>query len=256
MKAVKVSAGLALVAAGLAWASGAGGATFRVTVESPPVLSELISSSPLIPLDLGTNLSSLYQVSVQISGVHTNGWWVGDPIESPTTSGPIGGSVDVYLFVGGGIHAPDVPNGGWYQGRVSCTNNGAFSSALTLLPTAPDLPVGFYVPAGQVALCLVQWQVVGIGYTDPAPYFGINQVVVQIADSPAIHLGFNSAGRTLSWSGVPSSGSVEILSATDLNGPWQVAYQLPAGEGSVVLQVPAVEGLRFFRLRWLEASVP
>jgi hypothetical protein len=255
MKAVKVSAGCVAMVVGLAWASGAGAATYRVTLVSPPVLSDIISGSKAIPLDFGTNLLSVYRVNVQISGVHSNGWWVGDPAENPV-NGPIGGSVAVYLFVGGGIDAPDVPTGGWYEARVSCTNNGAFSSALALRPTAPDLIDGAYVPAGQVGLCLVQWEIGGLGYTDPDPYFSINQVDVQVEDSPVIQLVLNPADGTLSWSGVPSSGSVEILSATYLNGPWQVEYHLPAGDGSVALQWPAVEGLRFFRLRWLEASAP
>lgn len=253
MKAVEVSR--FVVVLGFAWASAAGAATFRVTVESPPVVSDLTQAYPLPPLELGTNLSSLYYASVHLSGVHTNGWWVGDGIEDHYV-GPAGADLVVYLFVGGGIHVPGLTNGGWYEGGLAYTNDGPISSALTLKPTAPDLVEVPYVADGQVALCLVSWPIVGFGQMVSDPYLRVDQIDVRLEDSPAIRLALDPADGTLSWSGVPGSGSLEILSATDPNGPWELERRLPAADGSLALVWPPSAAARLFRLRWSEASLP
>lgn len=240
---------------GFALASAAGAATFRATVESPPVVSDPTQTIPLPPLELGTNLSSLYYASVHLCGVHTNGWWVGDGVEGFYT-GPMGATLTVYLFVGGGIHAPGLPSGGSYEGQVAYTNDGPFSSALTLKPTAPYLVEVPYVPDGQVALCLVRWAIIGFGQMVLDPYLHVDQIDVRLEDSPAIRLALNPADGTLSWSGVPPSGSLEILSATDPNGPWQLERRLPAADGSLALLWPPPAAPRLFRLRWSEVSLP
>jgi len=245
------------LALGFASASVADAATYRETVESPPVVSDPSLGYPLVLLQLGTNVSSLNHVSVQVSGIASNGWWVGDPIEIENPYiGPVGASVDVYLFVGGSLHGPGLPSGGWYQGRVTCTNEGTFSSALTLRPVPGYLVELPNVPDGRLALCLIQWPICGLGEMVRNPYLDVKQVDVQVDYGPAINLALRPADGTLSWSGVPSGGSVETLSASDPNGPWQVERRLPANSGSIALQWPAAETRRFFRLRWLEGSSP
>lgn len=241
---------------GLAWGSAAGAATFRTTVESPAVVSDLTQAYPLPPLKLGTNLSSLYYASVHFSGVHSNGWVVGDGIEG-FYNGPVGGALTVYLFLGGGIHAVGLSSNGWYEGRVTYTNDGPFSSDLILKPRAPYLVEVPYLADGQVGLCLVCWPIIWVGeMMVQEPYFHVDEIDIRIDDSPAMRLAFNLANGTLSWSGVPPSGSIEILSATDPNGPWQPEGHMPAADGSLPLPWPPPAAPSLFRLSWSEAGSP
>ena len=251
MKRVEVSR--ILMVLGFGWTSAAAAATFRVTVESPPVVSYPTQIIPLPPLDLRTNLSSLYYASVAFSGIHTNGWWVGDGVESFYV-GPVGAQLVVYLFVGGGIQAPGLPNGGWYEGGIPYTNDGPINTTLSLKPRAPYLVEVPYVPDGHVALCLVSWPVTGgvFGQMTRDPYLRVDQIDVRLEDNPAIRLVLNPADGTLFWSGVPPSGSLELLSATNPNGPWQLERSLQAADGSLGLVWPPTAGSRLFRLRWSE----
>jgi hypothetical protein len=71
-------AGLALL--GFLSTSSTKAAFYQLTIESPRVVPEPLFDFPLAPLDLGTRVSSVEHVSLQISGVHSNGWWIGDGI--------------------------------------------------------------------------------------------------------------------------------------------------------------------------------
>ena len=233
--------------------TGAAAASFEFTVNSPGILTELLPSAQVKPLPLGTNLSALYQVTAQISGVHSNGWWVGDRVEN-FYFGPIGATLEVYLLVGGGVPSVALPAGGWYQGEIDFANDGRFRVDLNLVPTRPYLSSLPYVPNGQVALFLVEWPLVGFGGgLESKPFLQVSEARIELQDSPGIQLTRVGGETVLSWSALPASGVVEILAAPELNGPWQVAFQVPATRSSVTLG-PQQSDSRFFRLRWSAAA--
>jgi hypothetical protein len=57
------------------------------------------------PLDVGTRVSTLDRVEMRVSGIHSNGWWVGDGLIDDYV-GPRGAELTVYLFPGAEIEIP------------------------------------------------------------------------------------------------------------------------------------------------------
>jgi len=241
---------------GLAWASVADAAWYRIAVESPLVVSDPQEAFPLTPLEFGTRVSSLDHISVQVSGIHSNGWWVGDGIEGYYV-GPRGASLTVYLFPGLGIRIPGLPRDGWYEGTMVCTNDGAFSAALPLSPSPGYLVTVPYVADGRAALCCVTWGLLGFGGSMARqPYLALTQVEVQLEASPKIEITSARADGTVSWSALPPGGTVEILAATAAGGPWEVEQSLPSESRSARVQRDQADTVRFFRLRWREGGSP
>lgn len=232
----------------LASVSNSGAATFRFTVDSPPILTDLATVGTPDTRELGSNVASLYQVTAKLSGTHSNGWWVGDQIESHF-SGPMGAMLDVYLFVGSGIQTVGLPEGGWYHGEITFANDGQFSLELPLTPTWPYLVEVPFVPEKQVALTLVKWPIIGFGAMVLNPYLKVSQVEIQVADAPGINLALADNQTTLSWSVVPFGGTVEILSASNPSGPWEVALRVPSERHSVTLGPTPPGNSRYFRLK-------
>jgi len=255
MKWIRTWAGIALSAVlTVMSASPAGAATYRITVESPLVVREPLQAYPIAPLDLGTRVSVVEDVNMHVSGVHSNGWWVADGIEDYYV-GPRGAHLTVYLFTASDIEIPGLAPEGWYEGRVEFTNDGAFSTGLTLSPSRRSLSPP-YLAEGRVALCCVNEIVIGFGSMAPPPYLELSHVEVQLDVQPILELTSFDLDGTVSWSALPAGGTVQLLTATDPAGPWQVEITLPSEIGSTMIQPPVAGSNRFFRLSWRENSSP
>jgi hypothetical protein len=237
------------------WPGAVHAALYQVTVESPSVVFEPMEAYPLAPLELGTKVSSLNQVRVQVSGIHSNGWWVGDGIEDDYI-GPRGASLTVYVFVGATVEIPGLIPNGWYEGRIECTNDGAFTSDLTLRPAPRTLVSVPYVPDGRVALCCVTWGLVGHGHMAQQPYLDAGRVEIDLEVEPTVEITSFGVDGILSWSALPAGGIVEILSAPEPCGPWEPGVRLPSESGFTEVHPPHSGGRRFLRLRWQESVSP
>jgi hypothetical protein len=247
VKVVRVSGML-----GLVWASFANAALFRIVAEVPPIVSDVFEAIPLAPLELGTKVSSVDRVSMHVAGIHTNGWWDG----WFGGDGPIGARLDLYLFTGRDIHIPGPGGAAWYEGIVTLTNDGAFTVSAALVPAPPWLSIVPYVPEGETALCCVVWPVSGVGTVVRQPFLELSQVQIELEAQPVLRITSVSADGLLSWSALPSGGVIELLAATDVNGPWEVEVRLPSESRSTRLQGPQATTRRFYRLRWQEGGPP
>ena len=203
-------------------------------------------------LEFGTKVTSVDRVGVRVSGVHTNGWWVGDGIEDFFV-GNLGANLWLYLFVGGDI--PGLAREGWYEGSVVLTNDGVFAVSFSLSPHLAYLVSVPYIPAGRIALSCVVSPQYGWGSFAREPYLALSQVEIELEAKPVMQINSFTPDGLLTWSALPAGGTIEVLSATDPGGAWAVEVRLPSERRSTMLQSQAAAP-RFYRLRWLEGATP
>jgi hypothetical protein len=246
-------AGLALL--GLLSTSSTKAASYQLTIESPRVVPEPLLAFPLAPLDLGTRVSSVEHVSLQISGVHSNGWWIGDGIIDDYV-GPLGAKLTVYLFTASDIEIPGLAPEGWYKGACEITNDGEISVDLTLRPSPRSLVGVPYVADGRVALCCVTWARVGFGSMARQPYLELSRVEISMVAEPILEITSIRADGTVTWSALPAGGTIELLVSSGPEGPWEVVSRLPSETVTVVVPAPEPGASRFVRLRWQESLPP
>jgi hypothetical protein len=230
----------------------ADGGVYRVTVTAPPIISELTQATVL---DIGTRVVSIDRVSVRVSGIHTNGWWVGDPTEFPY-EGPAGASLDLYVIGGWNVRIPGIPREGWYANRLQPTNDGAFIASFSLIAVPDSLFTRAYVPDGGVGLACVAWATVGLGSWARAPYLALSEVEVELEVKPVLEITSMKEDGFLSWSALPAGGTIEILAADKAGGPWEVEARLPSDQRSTTLIQPSAGACRFYHLRWQNDASP
>jgi hypothetical protein len=222
---------------------------YRTTVLSPPIYRE---STHAVALDFGTKLAAIQRATVRISGIHTNGWWVGDPIENPI-QGPLGAALIVTVF-GGGVAILGDPGGDRFGYGCRLTNDGPFTISLSLLPVRGG--PGAYVPTGYAALCCEVPVAIGLGGFAVEPFLVISQVDVELEAEPLLEIRSAGAGGLVSWSALPAGGTLEILAADAPDGQWQVEARLPSDMRSATLPRPQPGTSRLYRLRWWSGAAP
>jgi hypothetical protein len=226
-------------------------ATYEIVENAPTVVREILDPDAFIQLDLGTKLSRLDGGSVRVSGVHANGWWIGDGIED-TYEGRLGAALTLYVFAGEGVQLPEPPTDGWFEAKLQFTNDGSFT-AVAKLQRHPRIFGVPYVAQGLIALSCVSERMYGWGRFVQEPYVRLLQVTVELEGTPAFEVTSLSKDGTVSWSALPPGGTVDLLSADTVDGPWDVEASLPSDLRSARLTIGKA---RFLRLRWHEASVP
>jgi hypothetical protein len=243
-----------LTLVGFLLTTAASAATYRITVDSPRVVSEPWMAHPL---DIGTRISTLDRVEMRVSGIHSNGWWVGDGLIDDYV-GPRGAELTVYLFPGAEIEIPGMATAGWYQGRISCTNDGVFAIDLALMPSPRYLVRLPFVADGGMALsCFKEQQYsIGFGGMTRQPHLELSSVEVQIHVTPVLEITSIHTDGILSWSALPAGGTVDVLTKEDLDGPWVVAMSVSGEMGSADIQPPEGEVVKFIRLQWREGESP
>jgi hypothetical protein len=226
---------------------------YRTTVLSPPMYRE---STQAVALDFGTKLAAIQRATVRISGIHTNGWWVGDPTENPIEC-PMGASIIVSVFGGAGsVAIPGHLGEDRFIRGCELTNDGPFTITLSLLPDMPWLRPRGYVPDWCAGLCCERPFVNGLGGFLVEPFLHIEKVEVELEAEPLLEITSAGADGSLSWSALPAGGAIEILAADAPDGQWQVEARLPSDMRSTTLPRPQPGSSRLYRLRWWSSAAP
>jgi hypothetical protein len=239
------------VAAGSVRAADTG--IYRTTVLSPPIYRE---STQAAVLDFGTKLASIQRAAVRITGIHTNGWWVGDPTENPIECA-MGASIIVSVFGGAGsVAIPGHLGEDRFIRGCDLTNDGPFTITLSLLPDMARLRPRGYVPDWCAGLCCERPFVNGLGGFAVEPFLHIEKVDVELEAEPLLEITSAGADGSLSWSALPAGGTIEILAADASEGQWQVEARLPSDMRSTTLLRPQPGTSRLYRLRWWSGAAP
>jgi hypothetical protein len=194
-------------------------------------------------LQLGTKLSSVSRVEVEVSGIHSNGWY-----DAFYGDGLLGAS----LYVGIGAR-------GDYRtrGRLTLDTDGPFSATFPI-PTGSMVPDWSKLLEGGVEVYALNDRVAGFpggGSVVRAPYLEITSVVLRIDAVPAIHLAYDAPTGKLSWSALPATGRLRLYSAATPDGPWDLAGEYE-NHGPFPTWKPAEVGSRFFKAAWTDHPLP
>jgi hypothetical protein len=191
-------------------------------------------------VDLGTRLLSLTNVVVRLSGLHTNGWWVGDGVWDPYV-GPQGARLVVYMDSG-------TPSFARWANALRLTNDGPFSATVPLWGGVP----WDFLRDGVTDLELMHDAVFGAeggGFTLP-PFLEVTNVVLSIEATPQVIVRSLAPDGTLTWSALPTDGISEIESAVSPRGPWRRELLLTDNICSLRLEIREDTRSRFFRVKW------
>jgi len=192
-------------------------------------------------LQFGTRLASVSRVEVQVSGVHSNGWF-----DAFYGDGLLGAS----LYVGfGAASSRDYRT----KGRLTLNSDGPFMATFTI-PAGSIVPDWSQLLEGVVRVYALNDKVGGFpggGSVVRAPYLEITALVLRIEAVPILQLAYDGATGTVRWSALPVTGRLRLFSAATLDGPWELA-----GEYDRQSQFPtwtaADTGSRFFQAIWTD----
>jgi hypothetical protein len=194
-------------------------------------------------LELGSALLSVSSIEVEVSGVHSNGWyssWGGD--------GPLGAA----FFVS--IEAPPWANART-SGDVRLTTNGPISVTFPI-PKGTIVPDWSQLLDGRARIYALSDTAgfAGGGTVLVAPYLELTKFILRIDAVPAVHLAYDVLSGELSWSTIPRGGHLRVYVTTGLDRPWELAGSYDADSPFPKWTIGDAES-RFFKAVWFDGAV-
>ncbi len=131
--------------------------------------------SPVVSVDLGTELISLESIELELVGTHAQGYWQGDMVED-MYAGPKGGAMATKVNTTGGPGDP-------WTGGMSGAPTGPFDTTLTLHRSGGGADWEF-LEDGTTDLQLKHDSLAGFGMFTMLPTFDLTDVTLVVNATP------------------------------------------------------------------------
>jgi len=232
-----IAAGVCAFLAGV-MTSEAFGEEFRVPIHQLEGSYSYLQSRGPEPFDIGSCVSTVVVVRVEITGTHYMGWWDGDDVED-YYHGPKGG----YLYITLNLGANSEPN---FSIWTHFDTTGPFSRTLTFPASVSQYWT--FLADGVSDLRIHQEGIYGWGTWTIYPLIDISSVTVSIEAERLIKIVSLSRDGTLCWTPTRSNGVTHVEFATDLAGSWTRVASTPSTNTCCNVTIPPESAAGFFRV--------
>ncbi len=196
-----------------------------------------------VEVNISSELYALSNMTVSISGVHSNGWWDGDDLWD-FYHGPRGATIEIIMNVAGGFP--------WmWQGTLRLSHDGSFSTNVVLGLSSGNWD---FLKDGVTDLQVLNAIIFGFGNMTEEPYVDITNISLTIEGCPLPRFTSLKAGGTLSWSKLPTGGHLELFGTTSLTNSWEPVAVFTNQENSYDPSTTNQNECYFYKAIWVEDS--
>lgn len=192
-----------------------------------------------VPFDVGSCLSTVAVIRVEIAGTYSMGWWDGDDIED-FYHGPRGSIVDFEMN----------HDAGWslrWSGSAGFGTNGLFNRTITLAPQGTNANWDF-LRDGTGDLYVYHSILLGWGRMTIPPQMTITSVTAVVEGERLLQIVSFSRDGALCWSRMPTEGVIRVHFAPEVTGPWSIVATNASSNTCCNVALPLGWNVGFFRI--------
>lgn len=191
-----------------------------------------------VPFDLGSCLSTVAAIRVEVAGTYSMGWWDGDDVED-FYHGPMGSSLFFQMNHDAGLVRS------WYA-SADLGTNGLFNQTITLRPGAHAS--WDFLRDGTADLSLEHSGFMGWGHMTVPPQATISSVTVAIEAERLLRMVSFSRDGALCWTPMPTQGVIRVHFAPEVTGSWSIVATNASSNTCYNVTFPPGGNAGFYRI--------